>query len=91
MWTLFYPGRQHLPMLVIRNLVSSPGGQSANRLSLLDVSRPLESGTTRLIQGALAQAQYSTNMPTVQERTPAGGSNSSPWVETRGLLATIVK
>ncbi len=78
-------------MLVIRNPISSLGGQSANRLSLLDVSRPLESGTTRLIQGALAQGQYSTHVPKVQANAPAGGGNSSLWLETKGLLATIVE
>jgi hypothetical protein len=42
-------------------------------------------------QGALAHTYASTNVPGSQGKTPAGGANSSPWLEARRLLATYVE
>ncbi len=58
---LFYPGSQVLSYLVIRNPLSSVGGHSASRLSLLG----LASGwwlCHLTLQSALAQGQYSTSV-----------------------------
>jgi hypothetical protein len=43
------------------------------------------------LQGALAHTYSSTNVPGSQGKTPAGGANSSPWLEARGLLVTSVE
>jgi hypothetical protein len=88
--TLFYPGSPSLSRGVLRNPLSSVGGHSASRLSLLG----LASGwwlCHLTIQSALAQRQYSTNVPKEQEMMLMGGGNSSPCLESRGLLATTVE
>ncbi len=59
--TLFYPGSGSMPASLFRNPVSSLGGQSASRLSLLG----LASGwwlCHLTLQSALAQGQYSTSV-----------------------------
>ena len=104
--TLFYPGSQHLSMFVIRNPLSSVGGHSASRLSLLG----LASGwwlCHLTVQSALAQGQYSTSVLSQKlaiwlgilhvslvfwlGSAAAAVCHSSPWLEARGLLARIVE
>ena len=83
MHTQFYPGRGNISVPLIRNPVSSLGGQSASRLSLCPVGRsPTMAGQTT---GCLSAPRV------YHEQMSLYSANSSPWLEARGLLGADVE